>query len=338
MASIVAFASLPFGLRGGVYKVKTVYGKHEVHVSEQGFSPFLNVCSRPELMQSLPASGLGEGFTTYTWYDHPFVLRVAFGRNVAALGSISSCATLALPVPPEVDASDLTRVAPLRERFCDEALAVLNRLIYVVRRRARIYHVLDLSREDIDITVRDDHGYLLHDDPLQEDLIRQEEAESERLDLLHRDDDWYRTLEKEIVQHRPNDLASDLLIEAERALTHRFPRQAIATCCTAIEAASSWLLTRAMKRRDLPDYEIDELLATKSLTSKLDPLMRRHTGFGLKRANLKLWDSFGDLKDLRNDIVHRGRTPTMVDATQALATTRKVLSWLAMVRQRNRLS
>ena len=129
-----------------------------------------------------------------------------------------------------------------------------------------------------------------------------------------------------------------MLIEAERALAQRFPRQAIATCHTAIEAACSSLLTGAMQHRGHPDYEIDELLATKSLTSKLDPLLRRHTGFGLKRANLRLWQEFNDLKDLRNDIVHRGRTPDAADAAEAIATTRNVLSWLAMVRQRNRLN
>ena len=176
MTSIVAFASLPFGLRGGIYEIQTRTGSMEVHVSEQGFSPFLNVCSRPELMQGLPSSGQGEGFTSYTWYDHPFVLRVAFGRNVAALGSINSCATLALPVPENVDASDAKQIVPLRDQFVADAIEALNRLISVVRRRARIYHVFDLSRDDIDITVRDDQGYLLHDDPLQEDLIKQEEG------------------------------------------------------------------------------------------------------------------------------------------------------------------
>ena len=51
------------------------------------------------------------------------------------------------------------------------------------------------------------------------------------------------------------------LIEAERALKQRFPRQAIATSHSTIEAAASALPTRCMQRRDLPDEEIDEALS-----------------------------------------------------------------------------
>ena len=336
MPTLVAFASLPFGLRGGVYDVMTESGLVQIHISDLQFSPFLTISSRPELAQSIPPRGQGEGFTYYTWYDHPFVLRVVFGRNVASLGSINSCATIAQPLPDDLDGADEQRLHPYRQRFSQTALEALNKLIAIVRREARLFHVFDLSREDIDVTIRNEKGIILQDDPLQAVLIEQEEAESDRFDLLGMADDWYDELQGEILEDRPINLADGLLIEAERALVQRFPRRAIATCHTAIEAACSVLLTRGMNRRGRKDYEIDHLLATKSMTSKLDPLLRKYTGFGLKRDNHVLWRAFNDLNDLRNDIVHRGKTPTRPDAELAIDTTRRLLKWLAMVRQRNK--
>ena len=336
MPALIAFASLPFGLRAGSYQVHTPSGAVEVHVSELRFSPFLTITSRPELAQSIPAHGQGDGFTSYTWYDHPFVLRVLFGRNVAALGSINSCATIARALPETLSVEDTPQLDAVQREFSQTALIALNDLVAVIRRKARLYHVFDLRREDIDITVRRDDGSVLIEDPLQAQLIEEEAAESERFDLLDNPDAWYADVETRLAKDQPVGLAEDLLIEAERALAQRFPRQAIATGHTAIEAAASSLLTQGMIKRGLEDREIDHQLSTRSLTSKLEVLLRRYTGFSLKRDNHGLWRAFGQLNDLRNDTVHRGQPPTEKDAEFAIQVTRDLLRWLDLVRQRNR--
>ncbi len=336
MPVLVAFASLPFGLREATYDIETSSGPVTVHVSAQRFNPFLSISPRPELAQRLPEQGAGEGYTTYTWYDHPFVLRVVFGRNVAALGSINSGATIVRYVPDTLELSDNADLNEMRDTFAEEALEALNNLVAVVRRKARLYHLFDLRRDDIDLTVRDETGRVLIEDPLQEQLIREEEAQSEDFDLLDRGDDWYSELAETLRDDRPIDLADELLIEAERALVQRFPRQAIATCHTTIEAAASALLTKGMSRRGLDDEAIDHSLSTRSLTSKLAALMGRFCGFNLRNDNRALWQAFGQLNDMRNDIVHRGMRPTEADAELAISTTRSVLDWMRMVRQRNR--
>jgi len=336
MTNLVAFASLPFGLRGGPYEIATSSGRVVAHISEQQYSPFLSITSRPELAQSIPKDGLGDGFTSYTWYDHPFVLRVVFGRNVASLGSLNSCATIVEPVPTTVDMSNKHDLARRTERFSRVAIAALNDLIAVVRSQGRLYEVFDLNREDIDITVRDDNGRILYDDPLQDSLTEEQEAQSERFDLVHRGDDWYKAVQDHLLREEPVSLADNLLIEAERALAQRFPRQAIATCHTALETAASTLLTRGMMRRGLPNGQIDHLLSTKSLSSKLDGLLRSYTGFSLKRNNRELWRAFSELNEVRNDIVHRGGTPRVADAEFVIRVTRQVIEWLAIVRGRNR--
>lgn len=335
MPALVAFASLPFGLQGGLYQIRSADELVDVHITDLRFSPFLTITSRPELAQSIPARGQGEGFTTYTWYDHPFVLRVVFGRNVASLGSINSCATIAQPLPAGFDLENGSGIDDERRVFSEMALGALNNLIAVVRRKARLYHVFDLRRDDIDVTVRRDDGGVLLEDPLQAELIEEEEAQSERFDLLQQDAQWYEELATRLREPEPVGLAEDLLIEAERALSQRFPRQAIATCHTAIEAATSALLTRGMKRRGRSDGEIDDLLPTKSLTSKLAALLARYTGFSLKRDNRALWNAFNELNDMRNDIVHRGNRPSDRHAEMAIDVTRELLGWLTMVRHRN---
>ena len=98
------------------------------------------------LAQSIPEGGQGEGFTSYTWHDHPFVLRVVFGRNVAALGSINSSASIFRPLPANVDIDDDTTMTPLHDEFSEMALLALNNLIAAVRRKAPLYHILDLRR------------------------------------------------------------------------------------------------------------------------------------------------------------------------------------------------
>ena len=253
MPSLVAFASLPFGMRGGVYAVQVDDQMVDVHMTALSFTPFLTITSRPELAQSIPIDGEGEGFTSYTWYDHPFVLRVVFGRNVASLGSINSCATIVQLLPAELDLYDAAALDKLREPFADRALEVLNVVISAVRRKARLFHISDLRRDDIDITVRSDQGVIIHDDPLQADLLEQEQAENESFDLLDHDDAWYQELETTLAKGYPHSLADELLIEAERAMTQRFPRQAIATCHTALEAAASALLTYGMHKQGLED-------------------------------------------------------------------------------------
>lgn len=331
----VAFASLPFGLQGGAYTVQTYAGPKTVHISELRYNPFLSIYSRPELLQAIPPSGQGEGLTTYTWYDHPFVLRVVFGRNVAALGAINSSATIAEPLPQGVtlDHPDLLQ---LLESFADEALVAFNSIIAVVRRQARLYHIFDLRRDDIDLSIRNVEGIVLREDPLQAELIHQEEAEVEAFDLSNRQQDWYGELSAALQAPEPVSLADDLLIEAERALKQRFPRQAIATSHSTIEAAASALLTRCMQRRDLPDEEIDEALSGRSLTAKLDVLMRRYTGSSLKNDQLALWRSFNELNNLRNDIVHRGVRPSDEQAIFAIGVAREILGWLHVVGSRNR--
>lgn len=337
MPALVAFASLPFGLKDGTHEINTPLGPVDVHVSELRYSRFLTITSRPELAQSIPERGEGNGFTTYTWYDHPFVLRVAFGRNVAALGSINSCATIVRSLSDDIDIDDEEALSRVREEFSRLALAALNNLIAVVRRKARLYHVFDLRRDDIDITIRSERdGTILRDDPLQAELVSEEEAETERFDLLRQSPGWYRELSDALRQGEPVSLAEDLVIEAERALTQRFPRQAITTCHTAMEAAVSALLTSGMNRRGMSDREIDHMLSTRSVTSKLDVLLRRYSGFSLKRHNHQLWKSFNDLNDLRNHIVHRGGFPSTEVAQSAIHTTRQLLRWLGMVRQRNK--
>jgi hypothetical protein len=337
MPALVAFASLPFGLRGEVYHVQTSKGLLEVHVSGLSFTPFISISSRPELAQTLPKAGVGEGFTSYTWYDHPFVLRVVFGRNVAALGSINSCATIVRPLPADLNLASDAALERIRAPFAELALEAFNNLIAIVRYKAHLYHISDLRRDDIDITVRSEQGELLRDDPLQDDLLQQEQAQTETFDLLEQDKAWYQELTEALAKKQPLGLADDLLIEAERALTQRFPRQAIATCHTAIEAAASALLTQGMQKRGLVNREIDHQLSTRSLTSKLEVLLRRYTGFSLKRDNHALWRAFSELNDLRNDTVHRGQPPSDADAEFAIQVTRDLLDWLDVVRQRNRM-
>jgi len=337
MPVLVAFASLPFGLRGGDYEIAISERETVVaHVSERAYSPFVTISSRPELAQAIPQDGETSGFTSYTWYDHPFVLRVLFGRNVASLGSINSCATIIRPLPDGFDLENRARLNGLRTTFSASSLDALNALIAAVRHKARLYHVFDLRRDDIDISVRREDGSLLLEDPLQAELTAQEERESDSFDLQGRNEAWYQELSEALGEPEPVGLADDLLMEADRALSQRFPRQAITTCHTAVETAVSALLTRGMVRRNVPDREIDHTLSTRSLTSKLDALLRIYTGFTLKRDNAPLWKSFNLLNDLRNDIVHRGRRPTVSDAEGALRTARELIAWLLMVRGRNK--
>ncbi|MHB0859418.1 MAG: hypothetical protein ACYC5M_17855 [Anaerolineae bacterium] len=334
MANLVAFASLPFGIQGGQYEVAVGRAVVVVHVSDLRYNPFLSISSRPELAQSIPSSGQGRGFVSYTWYDHPFVLRVLFGHNVASLGSINSLATIVHPLTGDLDLHDEGALNTLREPFAEKALEALNSLISVVRRRARLYHVFDLRRDDIDISVRREDGTILLEDPLQAALTREEVEDSERFDLFQQDSDWYRELSQALREPEPVSLADELMMEAERALYQRFPRQAIATCHTALETAVSALLTRGMSRRGIPDREIDHILSTRGLASKFDSLLRQYTGYSLKQSNHSLWKSFNLLNDLRNDIAHRGKHPTEADATFAIATVGDLLQWLAMVRHR----
>jgi hypothetical protein len=335
MPALVAFASLPFGINGGMYHVATPHGLQTVHVSDLSFTPFLTITSRPELARALPLRGEGEGYTSYSWYDHPFVLRVIFGRNIASLGSINSSGTVIQPLVISLAEARSDGFDLVRDDFATAALAAFNNLIAVVRGKAKLYHVFDLRRDDIDVTVRDDDGAILIEDPLQAELIEQEEALGEQFDLAHESPQWYEELRLGLSREEPVGLADDLLIEAERALAQRFPRQAIATCHTTVEAAVSILLTYGMQRQNLSDSEIDHILSTRSLTSKLEALLRRYSGFSLKRDNPELWQRFSEINDLRNDIVHRGLRPTNDDATYAIQVTRNILRWLKMVRSRN---
>ena len=336
MATLVAFASLPFGLRGGEYQITTPVGTFTAQVSDLRFNPLITITSRPELAQMIPASGEGEGFTSYSWYDHPFVLRVLFGRNVASLGSINSYASIVRPLSESLDLNDEAALEKEREAFAEQALTAFNNLIAVVRQKARLYHVFDLSREDIDVSVRREDGTVIREDPLQASLAKKEEESNAGLDLVHQPDEWYLELRTMLQEPEPVSLSESLMMEAERALLQRFPGQAIATCHTAIEAAVSALLTKRMIRRNVPDKEIDYVLSTKSLTAKLDILLQTYAGFSLKRDNRPLWNAFNQLNDLRNDAAHRGKRPSVADAQFAIDTAREVLHWLEGVRARNK--
>ena len=184
--------------------------------------------------------------------------------------------------------------------------------------------------------MRREDGSILEEDPLQAALTEEEEQQNDRFDLVAQSGDWYRELGEELQNPEPIGLADGLLMEAERALAQRFPRQAITTCHTCVETASSLLLTRGMTRRQIPDREIDHILSTKSLTSKLDGLLRAYAGFSLKHDNHVLWRSFNVLNDMRNDIVHRGKRPTADEAQEAIEITRQLLRWLDWVRSRNK--
>jgi len=335
MTLLVAFASLPFGVRERSYTVTTESGPLTIHISERRFIPLISVSTEGE---PVDASALDEGqasTTAYTWYDHPFVLRVLFGENRAALGSINSGATVVRRLPEDLDLAAPEQLHAARDRFAIEALEALNNLVAVIRRKAKLYHLFDLRRDDIDLTVRADDGTVLVEDPLQDQLIREEEARAEIFDLVGQSSAWYRDLDRAMREQRPVELADELLIEAERALFQRFPRQTIASCHTTIEAAASALLTEGMLRRGLDDDQIDHMLSTRSLTSKLAALMGTYCGFSLRNDNRTLWQAFGELNELRNDTVHRGLRPSYRQAQQALRTTRSLLDWLRRVRQRN---
>jgi hypothetical protein len=305
-------------------------------VSDQRFNPLISVGQSGQNAE--PEGGFDEDsvIATYTWYDHPFVLRVMFGRDRAALGSINSGATIIRRLPDGLNLSDHDSLDAGRDLFATEALEALNSLVAVVRRKAHLYHLYDLRRDDIDLTVRDDDGTVIVEDPLQDELIREEEARTETFDLSGEGAAWYRDLDRALQEQHPIELADELLIEAERALVQRFPRQTIASCHTTIEAAASALLTEGMVRRGMDDDQIDQMLSTRSLTSKLAALMGAYCGFNLRNDNRALWQAFGQLNDLRNDTVHRGLRPTYKQAQEALRTTRSLLAWLRMVRQRNR--
>jgi len=337
MAILVAFASLPFGLKGGEYEIATGTDTVTVHVTQSRYSPFVTVSSGRHSRGSPPLDGVSqENASSYTWYDHPFVLRVVFADDAASLGSLGSCASVMRHLPDDTDLDDESALAALRDAFSGVALAALNHLVAVVRRQARLYQLLDLQRDDIEITIRDPDGTVLRQDPLHESLARQEAELAESFDLLARGPEWYQELAALLRAAEPVSLADELMMEAERALSQRFPRQVITTCHTAVETAVSALLTWGMKRRGVRDRVIDETLATRALTAKLDVLLQRNTGSGLKRSNRPLWKAFNMLNDLRNDVVHRGRRPSPQEAEFAMSTARDLLHWMEVLRSRNR--
>lgn len=336
MVAFVAFASLPFTLRAGDYPVRTAEGSAIVQVAANRFDPFLAVAARPELAQSLPVDGQAEGWSSYTWYSHPFVLRAIFGRNVAAMGAINSYATLRQPLAGPYDPTDEPALLRQMSAFAEAALGTLNALIAVVRRSARIYHVSDLRRDEIHVTLRDDDGSLLHEDPLSASMTQEEEEQDSGVDLVGRDDAWYAALQSTLEQGERDSLANELVMEAEMALSRRFPRQAVTTCYTTLETAASALLTKGMRRRGLPDDEIALLLSSKNLASKLDSLLARYTGFSLKRDQRLLWKPFCDLMELRNEVVHRGGRVSEEAARATLKTTYELLRWLDTVSSRNK--
>lgn len=332
--NLVAFTSLPFGLREGTYQCGSPQGPVPVIITESRFNPFVTMAARSLLARPLPHRGQGEGYVSYTWYDHPFVLRVTFGPGVASLGSINSCATIIQRLPESFTLDTLILPSESHEAFAANCLTVFNNIIAIMRRKARLYHLLDLTRADVQLTIRDDSGAIVVDDPLEGRLAQEEEQPASSLDLLDRDDKWYAELAAAMRENNPINLADDLLIEAERALSERLPRQAVASCHTVLETAVSALLTRGMVNRGLTSEAIDDLLQSRSLAAKLDTLLEMYSGYSLKRHNRGLWKSFVALSDLRNDIVHRGYSPDVAQASTALQSTRDILAWLDFVKTR----
>jgi hypothetical protein len=343
MAIMVAFASLPFGLKGGEYEIATAAGPVTAHVTESQYSPLVGVSSGSGLQEASPGGDEGrlgrifeDAATSYTWYDHPFVLRVVFGGDGASLGSIGSSASILRPLPDDTDIDDGPAIAAMRQDFSEVALGALNHLIAVVRRKARLYRVLDLRRDDIEITVRDLDGTLLCEDPLHEALVQQETELAESFDLLGQSPQWYQEMATALREPEPVSLADELMMEAERAYSQRFTRQAITTCHTAVETGVSALLSRQMRRRGLTDSAIYDTLASRALAAKLDVLLQRNTGSSLRRSNWPLWKAFNTLNDLRNDVVHRGKRPSPQEAQFAIETARGLLRWMDVLRSRNR--
>jgi len=340
MPVLVAFASLPFGLKGGEYEIATRAGVVTAHVTGSRYTPFVTVSSGSESSPASCQGSLGriieEGATSYTWYDHPFVLQVVFDRDGASLGSISSCASIVRPLPDDAHLGDREGLNALRDAFSDVALDALNHLIAVVRIHARLHRILDLRRDDIEITVRDPDGTILCRDPLHEALVHQEVELVESFDLLQQSSQWYQELATGLKAPQPVSLADELMMEAERAYSERFARQAITTCHTAVETGVSALLSMGMSRRGLKDRVIDHTLATRALTSKLDVLLQKNTGSSLRRSNWALWKAFGRLNDLRNDVVHRGKRPSPEEAQFAIKTAHELLRWMDVLRSRNR--
>ncbi|NLV74670.1 MAG: hypothetical protein GXY52_08310 [Chloroflexi bacterium] len=332
--NMVAFASLPFGLRSGSYELALGDGTMQaVLVTPLRFNPFVTLAACDVPVRGLPQNGQGDGFISYTWYDHPFVLRVAFGPNIASLGSINSSATIVQPLEAGFDPHDKAALHALSEDFAAISLEAFNTLIAIVRRQARLYQVHDLIRSDIQITIRDEQGAFVADDPREVEFT-EEDRVPVSLDLSERDSRWYEELAVALRGHEGPDLADELLMEAERALDERFPRQALATCNTVMETAVSQLLTVGMSKRGLSTTAIDDLLLSRSLAAKLDSLLETNTGYSLKRHNRALWNSFDQLSSLRNDAIHRGANVSVQDAQFALQVTRDVLAWLAFVRSR----
>jgi len=336
MAAMVAFASLPFGLGGGEYETATAAGPVTVHVTESQYSPLVTVSAGSGSQEPSPGGSEGDAGTSYTWYDHPFVLRVVFGGDGASLGSIGSSASILRPLPDDADIDDQATLAGMREDFSEVALDALNHLIAVVRRKARLYRVLDLRRDDIEITVRDLDGTLLCEDPLHEALVQQETELAESFDLLEQSPQWYQELATALREPEPVSLADELMMESERAHSQRFTRQAITTCHTAVETAVSALLSRQMGRRGITDSVVYHTLAARALAAKLDVLLQRNTGSSLRRSNRPLWKAFNMLNDLRNDVVHRGKRPSPQEAQFAIQTAHDLLQWMDVLRSRNR--
>ncbi|MHB9032728.1 MAG: hypothetical protein ACYC6L_06745 [Anaerolineae bacterium] len=333
--NLVAFTSLPIGLRGGSYELTTPKGQVNIIVTDLHFNPFVTLTSQPHLAKALPQNGQGEGFISYTWYDHPFVLRVAFGPGVASLGSINSLATIVQRLDETLEPDSSIFETTLYQDFAQNSLEAFNFLIGVMRRKSRLYHLHDLMRSDVQITVRDEAGIVKLDDPLEGQLAREEtEQSTSTFDLSERNAAWYQDLRNALLADEPVDLADELLMEAEHALSERFPRQALATCHSVLETAVSNLLTIGMTKRGLASSAIDDLLLSKSLAAKLDSLLETYTSYSLKRHNRQLWTEYVRFSDIRNDIVHRGHNPSHADAEFALQVTRDIMAWLNFVRSR----
>lgn len=332
--NLVAFTSLPFGIRGGNYELTTPRGQTVILITDRTFNPFITLASRPFQVPPIPPDGQGEGFISYTWYDHPFVLRVTFGPGIASLGSINSLATIVQHLPESFDIDEPGSNLALRDEFTDSSLEAFNQLIDVMRRKARLYHLRDLIRADIQITIRDENGRVIVDDPLEGKLAEETENPTSSLDLTDRPDAWYQEVRQELLASEPADLADELLMEAERALAERLPREALATCHTVLETEVSSLLTAGMTKRGLPSTAIDDLLMSRSLAAKLDSLLETYTSYSLKRHNRSLWQQFNQFSIMRNDAVHRGHKTTDDEARFALQVTRDILAWLSFVRSR----
>lgn len=130
-----------------------------------------------------------------------------------------------------------------------------------------------------------------------------------------------------------------LLLDARAALPEVGP--AIVLAQTALEVFVAHILNELAKRSDLPEdlwafLNDRERRKDPSIGEQFDELLRILLGTSLKEDNL-LWEGFSNLRDARNEFVHRGDARiggTPVDGGKALELVDKAEAIVTFVRSR----